>query len=73
MIEAGLISGTEKVNRYSRFVIVHRLTLAGHEFLANAKNGTLWTKAKKLAGHLALSAFSAVLKESAVKLCISQL
>ncbi len=44
MLEAGLIVGKERVNRDDRYVIVRRLTIAGHDFLANAQNPTVWKR-----------------------------
>ncbi|GHT12324.1 hypothetical protein FACS1894170_07000 [Planctomycetales bacterium] len=44
MIEAGLISGLEKINHDKRYVLVERMTWAGHDFLANAKNPDIWKR-----------------------------
>lgn len=43
LIEAGLVEGKVVAVRPLMFVI-HRLTWSGHDFIANARNDTVWKK-----------------------------
>jgi len=46
MLEAGLIRGSENVDRGKRYVVIQRLTWEGHAFLSNAQNKTVWERFK---------------------------
>lgn len=59
--EHGLVKGTPT----NGSVIITRLTWAGHDFLDDARDATLWNTAKQNAGKLSFTAFREVVKELA--------
>ncbi|MDR2757615.1 MAG: DUF2513 domain-containing protein [Planctomycetaceae bacterium] len=44
------------------------LTWDGHDFLSNAKDQTIWSKSKQLAGHLSFDIFATVIKDIALNI-----
>lgn len=61
LLEHGLILG----NLTNQSVTINRLTWAGHDFLDDARDATLWNTAKQNAGKLSFTAFREVVKELA--------
>ena len=68
-IENGLIEASGAFGDYS----IGRLTWEGHEFLGNARSPKAWNTAKRIAGHLSLSAFTGVLTRLASERAIELL
>lgn len=69
IVERGLADVIPGRNDYS----FTRLTWAGHDFLDNSKDSSVWQAAMKAAGHLSFDIFSKVLVEAATRLAMSQL
>ena len=63
LVEAGLLNA--EGHQFGWTIL--GLTWAGHDFIANAKNQTIWEKAKQVAGHLSFDLLTAALKDLALK------
>ena len=70
MIEAGLIEG-EVLSRSPLGFVITRLTWAGHDFLENARNDTIWKKvmaeAKAKGTSLTMTVLNGLLSRAAQK------
>ena len=69
MIEGGLVHGAVTLNQDGQpgSVDAKDLTWLGHDFLASARDVSVWRKATKKAGSAAFSVFLEVLKDLAKK------
>jgi len=60
-VERGLLEASRNKSGYT----IHRLTWEGHEFLANAREPSVWNAAKAAAGQASFSVFVGVLTQLA--------
>ena len=73
MMEANLVHGVEtNLMQESPGAVMDRITWDGYEFLDNARNDTIWKKARTACKGLGFEALKTVLQELAKTLVLSQ-
>jgi DNA-binding transcriptional ArsR family regulator len=75
LYEAGLIEGEREVSKSRRVIRVYpmRLTWAGHDFIAAARNESIWRKTKAKVASFAVDVPFAVLRELLIQAVRGQL